>query len=68
MIDSTTNYIEHPQLIARRLRDVMVAADTDSVIATTDCDFACSAGRHLVDPRIAWAKLVALVEGAALVT
>ncbi len=68
VIDSTTNYIEHPQLVAQRLREVMAATSTDSVIATTDCGFACSAGRHYVDPRIAWAKLAALVEGAALVT
>lgn len=68
VIDSTTNYIEHPELVAKRLRNVMAAGDTDSVIATTDCGFACSAGRHFVDPRIAWAKLAALVEGAALVT
>lgn len=68
VIDSTTNYVEHPHLVARRLRDVMATTGTDSVTATTDCGFACWAGHHYVDPRITWAKLAALVEGGALVT
>ena len=66
-LDSTTNFVEHPELIAQRLRNYIAAVGTERVIAGTDCGFSTFAGFGVVDPDIAWAKLAALAEGAALV-
>jgi 5-methyltetrahydropteroyltriglutamate--homocysteine methyltransferase len=68
VIDSTTNYIEHPELIAQRLLRFTDIVGAEHVIAGTDCGFATGAGTAHVDPDIAWAKLQALVEGARLAT
>ena len=65
VIDSTTNYIEHPDLVAQRLRRYTDLVGPDRVLAGTDCGFATFAGLHTVDPDIAWAKLAALATGAA---
>lgn len=66
VIDSTTNFIEHPDLIAERLLRFARIVGQDRVIAGTDCGFSTFAGLHLVDPAIVWAKLEALAEGARL--
>ena len=66
MLDSTTNFIEHPELVAQRLVRYADVVGKTSVIAGTDCGFATIAGLHTVDPRITWAKLAALSEGAGL--
>jgi 5-methyltetrahydropteroyltriglutamate--homocysteine methyltransferase len=64
VIDSTTNYIEHPELVAQRL--LRFTGLAEHVIAGTDCGFATGASTVPVDPDIAWAKLRALAEGARL--
>jgi 5-methyltetrahydropteroyltriglutamate--homocysteine methyltransferase len=68
VIDSTTNYVEHPQLVAQRIENYTRLVGPERVLPATDCGLATVAvGEGGVDPRIAWAKLRALAEGAALV-
>jgi 5-methyltetrahydropteroyltriglutamate--homocysteine methyltransferase len=66
VIDSTTNFIEHPELIAQRICRYAEVVGAERVLAGTDCGFATFAGLSQVDPGIAWAKLAALSEGARL--
>jgi 5-methyltetrahydropteroyltriglutamate--homocysteine methyltransferase len=66
MIDSTTNFIEHPELVAQRIERYANVVGRERVIAGVDCGFATSANSNTVDGEIAWAKLRALVEGAAI--
>jgi 5-methyltetrahydropteroyltriglutamate--homocysteine methyltransferase len=66
VLDSTTNYIEHPELVAQRIVWYAEAAGREWVIASTDCGFATFADSAVVEPAIAWAKLAALTEGARL--
>jgi len=68
VLDSTTNFIEHPELVAERIVRYATVVGRENVIAGTDCGFATFAGRMSVDPRIAWAKLSAMAEGARLAT
>ncbi len=64
VLDSTTNFIEHPELVAQRIERFAARVGRENVIAGTDCGFATFAGSQTVDPEIAWAKLQAMVEGA----
>ena len=66
VIDSTTNFIEHPRVVAQRLLRYASAVGPERVMAGVDCGFATFAGLSQVDPDIAWAKLGSLVEGAAI--
>jgi 5-methyltetrahydropteroyltriglutamate--homocysteine methyltransferase len=66
VIDTCTSYVEHPQLIADRIERFAGIVGRDRVIAGTDCGFANFASYEIVDPKIAWMKLSALAEGAAL--
>jgi 5-methyltetrahydropteroyltriglutamate--homocysteine methyltransferase len=66
VIDSTTNFIEHPQVVAQRLERFTGIVGADRVIAGSDCGFGTFAGFGAVDPDIAWAKLAVLAEGATL--
>jgi 5-methyltetrahydropteroyltriglutamate--homocysteine methyltransferase len=66
VLDSTTNYIEHPELVAQRLVRYATLVGRDHVIAGTDCGFGTFAGTPMVHPAIVFAKLAAMVEGAAL--
>ena len=66
VIDSTSNFVEHPKLVAERLCRYADQVGRERVIAGTDCGFATFAERPPVDPEIAWAKLATLVEGAAI--
>ncbi len=67
VLDSTTNFIEHPELIAQRLVRYAEVVGRERVIAGTDCGFATFARASLqVEPEIAWAKLRSMVEGARL--
>ena len=68
VIDSTTNFIEHPQLVAERIRRFADIVGRERVIAGTDCGFATFAGFGAVDADVVYAKLGALVEGARLAT
>jgi 5-methyltetrahydropteroyltriglutamate--homocysteine methyltransferase len=64
VIDSTCNYIEHPDLVAQRLQVYADIVGADRVVAGTDCGFGTWSGFGSVDPDICWAKLAALSEGA----
>ena len=66
VIDTTTNFIEHPRVVANRLRGFVDLVGADRVIAGTDCGFATFAGFGAVDPEIVYAKLATLAEGAEL--
>jgi 5-methyltetrahydropteroyltriglutamate--homocysteine methyltransferase len=66
VLDSCTNYIEHPELIAERLCRFAEVVGRENVIAGTDCGFATFAGSDTVDPQITWAKFQAMAEGARL--
>ena len=68
VVDSTTNYVEHPELVAERIGRFVDIAGRERVIAGTDCGFATFAGIGKVDPAIARLKLRALVEGAGIVS
>ena len=67
VIDSTTNFVEHPELVAQRIRNFTNIVGTDRVIAGSDCGFGTFAGFGAVAPDIAYAKLKSLSDGAALV-
>lgn len=66
VIDSTTNFIEHPRVVANRIRQFTDLVGAERVIAGTDCGFSTFAGFGAVDPEIAYAKLATLAEGAEL--
>ena len=67
VIDSTTNFVEHPEVVAERLeRVVKILGDRSRVIAGTDCGFATSAGAGRVAEDVVWAKLAALSHGARI--
>ncbi|MES2666284.1 MAG: cobalamin-independent methionine synthase II family protein [Pseudomonadota bacterium] len=64
VVDTTTNFVEHPDLVAQRLERFTAIVGRDRVIAGSDCGFGTFAGFGSVDPDIAWAKLATLKEGA----
>ena len=67
VIDSTTNYIEHPEIVADRLCQVVDAiGDRTRVIAGSDCGFGTFAGWEMVSESVVWAKLRACAEGARI--
>ena len=66
VIDSTTNFIEHPELVAERITRYAAVVGRENVIAGVDCGFGTFAGRVQVDTNIVWRKLASLVEGARL--
>jgi len=66
VIDSTTNFIEHPELVAERITRYTSVVGRENVIAGVDCGFGTFAGRVQVDTNIVWRKLGSLVEGARL--
>jgi 5-methyltetrahydropteroyltriglutamate--homocysteine methyltransferase len=67
VLDSTTNFIEHPELVAQRLVRYAEVVGRERVIAGTDCGFATFARSALqVEPEIAWAKFKAMAEGARI--
>lgn len=66
-VDTTTNFIEHPELVAQRIERFTAIVGSDRVIAGSDCGFGTFAGFGAVDPQIAYAKLSSLAQGAALV-
>ena len=69
VIDSTTNYVEHPEVIANRICEAVDAVgDRSRVIASSDCGFGTFAGGELVAEDVVWAKLKSCSEGAAIAT
>jgi 5-methyltetrahydropteroyltriglutamate--homocysteine methyltransferase len=65
VIDSTTNFVEHPELVAERIEKFARIVGKERVVAGSDCGFGTFAGFGAVDPDIAYAKLQTLCEGAA---
>lgn len=66
MIDTCSNYVEHPELIAQRIERFAGLVGPDRVIASTDCGFGTFAGYGKIDPEVTWKKLRALSEGAQI--
>jgi 5-methyltetrahydropteroyltriglutamate--homocysteine methyltransferase len=66
VIDTSTNYVEHPELVAERIGRYAGVVGRERVIAGTDCGFGTFAGYGKLDPDIAFKKLASLVEGAAI--
>lgn len=66
VVDTTTNFVEHPELVSQRIQRFTDIVGADRVIAGSDCGFGTFAGFGAVDPEIAYAKLKALSDGAAL--
>ena len=66
VIDSTTNFVEHPRVVQERIERFAGIVGRERVIAGTDCGFSTFAGFGAVDPDIVYAKLAALAEGAEL--
>jgi 5-methyltetrahydropteroyltriglutamate--homocysteine methyltransferase len=67
VLDSTTNFIQHPELVAQRIVRYAEVVGKENVIAGTDCGFGTFARTNLqVEPEIAWAKMQAMAEGARL--
>jgi 5-methyltetrahydropteroyltriglutamate--homocysteine methyltransferase len=66
VIESKTNYIEHPELVAQRIARYARLVGRERVIAGTDCGFGTWVGQAAVDPGVVWAKMSALAEGARL--
>ena len=66
VLDTTTNFIEHPELIAQRILNYANAVGRENVMASSDCGFGTSAWGRKVETNIVWAKLASMVEGARL--
>ncbi len=67
VIDTTTNYVEHPEVVANRIAEAVDAiGDRERVIASTDCGFGTFAGAELVAESVVWKKLAALARGAEI--
>ena len=64
VVDTTTNFVEHPELVRQRIERFIEIVGSDRVIAGSDCGFGTFAGFGAVDPEIAWAKLSSLAMGA----
>ena len=67
VVDTTTNFVEHPELVRQRIERFISIVGKDRVVAGTDCGFGTFAGFGAVDPEIAYAKLSTLSEGASLI-
>ena len=69
VIDTLTNHVEHPRLVAQRLEKFANIVGKENVIGGTDCGFGTSVGPPVVHPEMAWMKLEeSLAEGAAMAT
>jgi len=68
VLESKTNFIEHPELIAQRIGRYAKLAGRENVIAGSDCGYGTWVGQAAVDPDVVWAKMAALAEGARIAT
>ena len=68
VIESKTNFIEHPELIAQRIGRYAALVGRENIIAGSDCGYGTWVGQAAVDPAIVWAKLAAMAEGAKIAT
>ena len=67
VVDVTTNYLEHPEVVAERIERIIdVVGERERIIASTDCGFSTFAGYTMVAEDVVWAKLHVLSQGAAL--
>jgi 5-methyltetrahydropteroyltriglutamate--homocysteine methyltransferase len=66
VIESKTNYVEHPEVVAQRISRYARLVGRERVIAGTDCGFGTWVGQAAVDPGVVWAKMASLVEGARI--
>jgi len=66
VIESKSNFIEHPELIAQRLGRYAKLVGRESVIAGSDCGYGTWVGQAAVDPDVVWAKMAAMAEGARI--
>jgi 5-methyltetrahydropteroyltriglutamate--homocysteine methyltransferase len=66
VIDSTNNYVEHPELVAQRLLNYARIVGPDRVVGGSDCGFGTFATTATVVPSVTWSKLRSLVDGARL--
>ena len=66
VLDSTTNFVEHPELVAQRIIRYAKLVGKENAMAGTDCGFATFAAFNLVDPQVVRAKLASMAQGAAL--
>jgi len=66
VLESKTNFIEHPELIAQRIARYANLVGRENVIAGSDCGYGTWVGQAAVDPGVVWAKLAAMAEGARL--
>ncbi len=66
VIDTTTHFVEHPELVAQRIESYARIVGRERVLAGTDCGFSTFAGYAGIDPEIAYLKLRSLAEGAAI--
>ena len=66
VLDTTTNFIEHPELVAQRILNYANIVGRENVVAGSDCGFGTSAWGRKVETNIVWAKLASMVEGARL--
>jgi 5-methyltetrahydropteroyltriglutamate--homocysteine methyltransferase len=68
VIDTLTNHVEHPRLVAQRIEKFAEIVGKENVIAGTDCGFGTFVGWSGCDPKVAWLKLEAMAEGARIAT
>ena len=66
VIEVQSNYVEHPMLVAQRIKRYADLVGRERVMAATDCGFSVHAGQAFIDPGVAWLKLKSLAEGAAI--
>ena len=66
VLESKSNFIEHPEVIAQRIARYANLVGREKVIAGTDCGYGTWVGQAAVDPAIVWAKLASMTEGAQL--
>jgi 5-methyltetrahydropteroyltriglutamate--homocysteine methyltransferase len=66
VIESKTNFVEHPELVAQRIGRYATLVGRENVIAGSDCGFGTWVGQAAVDPDVVWAKMAAMAEGARI--
>jgi 5-methyltetrahydropteroyltriglutamate--homocysteine methyltransferase len=66
VLESKTNFVEHPELVAQRIGRYAKLVGRENVIAGTDCGYGTWVGQAAVDPGVVWAKLAAMAEGARI--
>jgi 5-methyltetrahydropteroyltriglutamate--homocysteine methyltransferase len=68
VLESKSNFIEHPELIAQRITRYARNVGRENVIAGSDCGYGTWVGQAAVDPAVVWAKMAAMAEGARMAT